>query len=360
MVSPLDWGLGHATRCVPVIRELIRQQAKVIIAADGRPLVFLKREFPGLEFITLPGYRFSYPASGNMVFKMAAQSPAIFRGIRKEHQALEKIVQTQQIDTVISDNRYGLWNKNIPCIFLTHQLKIKTPASLSFLQPLLFRLNMHYIQRFSECWIPDFADEPNLSGELSHIHPQIPNTFFIGPLSRFSDLTIPDEKMEEYNQTKYDLLIMLSGPEPQRTILEEKLLVQLKKEDYSTLILSGKPEVTEIKNPADHIRILPHLDSESLVSAMRNAGMIISRPGYSTLMDLAVLGKKAIFIPTPGQTEQEYLADYCSRKKWFYSMDQNQIDIVEAIDKSKDFTGIRREFDPSALKERIEALLKSI
>lgn len=360
LVSPLDWGLGHATRCVPVIRELIRQNAQVIIAADRGPLAFLKQEFPHLEFITLPGYRFSYPGSGNMALKMIAQSPAILHGISKEHRALEKIIQSHRIDAVISDNRYGLWNKKIPSIILTHQLKIKTPARLGFLQPFLFGLNKHFIRHYNECWIPDFSDEPNLSGELSHIPMPVPNTFFIGPLSRFSDLKIARNEPEKENPTKYDLLVMLSGPEPQRTILEEKIMVQVKKSSYSTLILRGKPETTGNKFLNQNPRILPHLDSEKMVGVIQNSGIILSRPGYSTIMDLAALGKKAIFIPTPGQTEQEYLADYCLEKKWFYSMDQNRINIEKAITESVNFTGISRKSEPSLLQERIGALLNSI
>lgn len=360
MVSPLDWGLGHATRCVPVIRELIHQNTKVIIAADRGPLAFLKQEFPHLDFITLPGYRFSYPASRNMALKMIAQSPAIFQGISKEHRALEKIIQSHKIDAVISDNRYGLWNKKIPSIFLTHQLKIKTPAGLDFLQPLLFGLNKHFIRHYNECWIPDFSDEPNLSGELSHIPIPTPNTFFIGPLSRFSDLKIGGYPPDKKNSVKYDLLVMLSGPEPQRTILEEKIMVQVKKSSYSTLILLGKPEKTENIFLNENTRVLPHLDSEKMAEVIRNSGIILSRPGYSTIMDLVALGKKAIFIPTPGQTEQEYLANYCLEKKWFYSMDQNQFDIEKAIAELANFTGISRELEPSLLQERIEALLNSI
>ncbi len=359
LVCPLEWGIGHATRCVPIIRELLRQEANVIIAADGRPLAFLRLEFPQLEFVKFPGYRFSYPSNGSMALKMALQVPAILKGIRQERQILNRIISEHQIDAVISDNRFGVSSERVPCVFITHQLKIKVPAYLSFLQPVLSKLNNHYISRFDECWIPDFADEPNLSGELSHIHHQVPNTWFIGALSRFA-AGFSDSKAISKSRIKYDFLVLLSGPEPQRTILEEKLLNQLKTHNYSALLLSGKPESKEERSFGENIKMLPHLDTRHLREAMDESGIILSRPGYSTIMDLAVTGKKAIFVPTPGQTEQEYLARYCMSKKWFYSMNQSEIDLPNALKNSSDYPGIQMEADPHILRERISKLLKPL
>jgi uncharacterized protein (TIGR00661 family) len=360
LVSPLEWGIGHATRCVPVIQELLSQGANVIIGSDGRPQAFLKMEFPSLEFIKFPGYRFSYPSSGSMSLKMAIQAPTILNGIKLEKQALNRIIKDHKIDAVISDNRFGLYSKQVPSIFITHQLSIKVPGYLSFLKPLLFSLNKYYISRFNECWIPDFPNEPNLSGELSHIHYELPNTFFIGPLSRFSGNSSNKNPSSPVEHFRYDFLVLISGPEPQRTILEEKLLNQLKIHNYSALLLGGKPESNEVRSLGEKIIILSHLDTGRLRTAMNESRIVLSRPGYSTIMDLAVVGKKAIFIPTPGQTEQEYLARYCQNTAWFSYMNQSEIDLPKALKNAESYTGIQRETDPHILRERITKLIKSL
>src|ERR1043166_5258587 len=164
LVAPLDWGLGHATRCIPIIRYLLEKGQEVIVGADGRPLELLKREFPGQEFIVIPGYKVSYPKKGSMTLKMAASVPKILAGIKKEHEQLDKITTAEKIDAVISDNRFGLWTKKVPCIFITHQLMIKSP----FGEKLLHRLNKNHIKKYTECWIPDAEGADNLSGDLAH------------------------------------------------------------------------------------------------------------------------------------------------------------------------------------------------
>lgn len=360
LVCPLDWGIGHATRCVPVIRELLHQHANVIIAADGRPLAFLRLEFPNLQFVKFPGYKFSYPAKGSMAFKMTIQIPRILQGIRKEKELLDEIIRNYKIDGVISDNRYGLSAKKVPCIFITHQLGIKAPRYLSFLQPLIYRLNMHYISKFDECWVPDFIDEPNLSGELSHVKSLPKRTYFIGPLSRFAGIPDNESNSDGNSQYTYDILVLLSGPEPQRTILEEKILSQLKLHNYSVIVVGGKPESGQGVTIEGRIEFFPHLDSERLRKAILQSRVAISRPGYSTLMDLTALGKKAVFIPTPGQTEQEYLAEYCLGKKWYYCMNQKKIDLGDAINKAEIFSGLKRVNDPNVLSVRISGFLKAV
>jgi uncharacterized protein (TIGR00661 family) len=360
LVCPLDWGIGHATRCVPVINELLRQEANVVIAASGRPLSFLRVEFPFLQFVDFPGYKFSYSRKGNMALKMFVQIPAILKGIRKEKKLLDEVLKNYKIDGVISDNRYGLSTRKVPCIFITHQLQIKVPRYLAFLRPLLHRLNKHYISQFDECWIPDFADEPNLSGELSHIKFLPHKTYFIGPLSRFIGITGNENKPGGSTQFKYDFLALISGPEPQRTLFEEKIISQLKLNNFSALIAGGKPESRQDVHKEGAVEIYPHLDSDRLRRAIFDSRIVLSRPGYSTIMDLEALGKKAIFIPTPGQTEQEYLADYCLKMNWHYCMSQQKIDLQDALKRSEDFTGIDRINDQAVLKARIAALLNSV
>lgn len=355
LVCPLDWGIGHATRCVPVIKELLSQNTNVIIGADGRPLAFLKQEFPTLQYIEFPGYKFSYPEKGSMAIKMAKQAPGIIKGIKEEKQFLEEIIQKNNINAVISDNRYGLSTDKIPSIFITHQMRIKVPSYLRLLEPNLYKRNLSYISKFKECWIPDFETEPNLSGDLSHKDPLPTNCYYVDPLSRFIN-----KEVLEKTEYKYDILALLSGPEPQRTILEKKIIKDLKNTKLKSIVICGKPEVDEVQKINNNITLISHLESKKLREVIDESKLIISRPGYSTVMDLVALGKKAIFIPTPGQTEQEYLATFHLKKGHFYKMSQSNFDLQKALDESKDFYGFELKFDSSMLKVRISKLLASL
>ena len=234
---------------------------------------------------------------------MLLSAPKILFHIYREHQELKKIIAEYKISAVISDNRYGLWSTSVPAIFITHQLRIKSP----FLENLLFRINCFFIRRFHECWIPDYQSEDNLSGELSHINELPSNTSFIGPLSRFSlDYEKPVEK-------KYDLVVIISGPEPQRSYFESLILTQLKTKALKSAVVRGITESKEYYQ-LRNITIYAHLETKALKEVILSSELVLCRPGYSTLMDLAILNKKAVFIPTPGQTEQEYLAKYMAEK----------------------------------------------
>lgn len=357
LVCPLNWGIGHATRCVPIIKELLLKDVNVIIAADNRPLSFLRQEFPDLQFIQYPGYHFSYPEKGSMVMKMLFQAPGIIKDIKKEQIQLEQIVKDCKIDAVISDNRFGAYSKSIPSVFITHQTMIKTPLYLKFIEPLLFAINKSYISKFSECWIPDYESDNNLSGELSHRY-KLPGEFkFIGPLSRFYDGQT--EKIPE-NELTYDFLVMLSGPEPQRSMLEKALISQLKVLDFKGVVLGGKPDQKEQVDLSDQIKFYSHLETNSLNSLIQNSKVIISRPGYSTIMDLSVFGKKAIFIPTPGQTEQEYLADYFQRNNRCIILNQKEFDIGKAMNEAHNCKAIKIKFENDLLKAGIENLLSRL
>lgn len=347
LVAPLDWGLGHATRCVPLILYLLERGAEPVIAAGGRPLSFLKEEFPSLEFIDLPGYAISYPSKGSMVMKMAASAPRIIRGINAEHRALQKIIIDYRIDAVISDNRFGLWTKEVPCIFITHQLMVKAP----FGESLLHRLNKSYIKKYDECWIPD-NEENDLSGDLSHQYELPSNAHFIGPLSRFEKFTVSNSQKE----IKYDLLVLLSGPEPQRSIFEKIVLDQVKNISLKTLIVQGKPG-ENLKEQKENITIVPHLDSASLLDAVLSSQLILSRPGYSTIMDLSVTGSKAVFVSTPGQTEQEYLGQLMMKRGIVFCVSQQAFNLDKAITESRNYKGFEKDRPGGHYRKRIDALL---
>ncbi|HET6244767.1 MAG: glycosyl transferase family 28 [Bacteroidetes bacterium] len=317
LICPLDWGLGHATRCVPIIRELLNQGAEVIIASERRPLHFLKQEFPQLQFISFEGYNIRYPSKTGMILKMAIKTPQILWRIYKEHQELKKIIASHAISAVISDNRFGLWSKKIPCVFITHQIKIKSPV----FEKLLYKINCFFIRKYSECWIPDLPGSENLSGDLSHNAILPSNAFFIGPLSRFS----PGK--ENTYEKKYDLMVIISGPEPQRTNFENIVLGQLKDKAIKAAVVRGVTESKEIYQLTDNITVYAHLNTEALKEIILASQLVLCRPGYSTIMDLAVLNKKAAFIPTPGQTEQEYLAKHLTEKGKGVYFNQNKFSL---------------------------------
>lgn len=340
LVCPLNWGIGHATRCVPVINELLRKGNNVVIAADGRPLAFLRKEFPGLEFITFKGYSIIYPKKGSMIWKMLLSVPKILRGIREEHKELKQIIRNHHIDTVISDNRYGLWNNDVKTIFITHQVMVKMPVYVKFLEPVLSYFIRKQIKKFDECWIPDFALGDTLSGDLSHKYTLKGNVQFVGPLSRFRDYEIRDDETREI----FDVFVIISGPEPQRTKLEEIIFSQLKKSLLKAVIVRGITEKDESYDINERVKVFSHLSTQEMFKYFMACKTVICRPGYSSIMDLVTLGKKAIFIPTPGQTEQEYLAKYLMKKKMFYSVKQNQFLLEEALLESENIKGLPYAF----------------
>jgi len=304
LVCPLNWGLGHATRCVPVIRRLIAEGHEPVLVSDGYPLEFLRQEFPTLRFITYPSYSVYYASGKSQVGAMLFNLPNILKGILNEHLWLKQILQTEHFDRVISDNRFGMWNKRIHSIYMTHQLMVKMPFGLKFLEPLAWWIHRLIITRYDECWIPDKEENGGLSGDLAHQYPLPRNAKFIGSLSRFQGM--------EHNDlnTDYDVVCVVSGPEPQRTMLEKNLTERFSNAKYKTLLVAGQPQPKQAGTHPGNITIVSHLPDTELASALLGATKIIARSGYSTIMDLAALNclHKAEFIPTPGQTEQEYLA----------------------------------------------------
>ncbi len=313
----MDWGLGHATRCIPIIRDLLDQDCSVIIGASGRGLRLLKNEFPGLDFVELPGYGVEYPAAGAMTWKMFCQLPKILSVFIKEHRLLSEIIDEYSIKTVISDNRFGLWSKKAHCIYMTHQIQIMTPKRLKFLQPSLYELHRFIMRFYDEVWIPDYAGRDNLSGDLSHLYPlPMENAKYIGPLSRF--IPMPDEPVIN------DLLVVLSGPEPQRSIFEELILNQIDGCGEKIIIVRGVTETNKTKIVNKNVKLVDYMTSNELNLALAQSKTILTRGGYSTLMDLAVMNKPAILAPTPGQSEQEYLAGRLKNRKDYLVMAQSE------------------------------------
>jgi len=303
LICPLNWGLGHATRCVPIIRELIDSGHEPVLVADGFPLEFLKQEFPTLRFIEYPSYSIHYSAGTSQLGAMFISLPKIIRGIMKEHTWLKNVLKTEHFDQVISDNRFGMWSKSSHSIYITHQVMVKMPKGWKFLEPLVHRLHVGCINRFNECWIPDTAGNVGLSGDLSHKYPLPANARYIGHLSRFQGMG----KIKQ--NTAYEVVAVVSGLEPQRGIFEKYIIERYKNAPHKTLLVAGQPQEGNKETRVGNITRISHLADVELASVLLGTTRIISRSGYSTIMDLKVLGclDKAELTATPGQTEQEYL-----------------------------------------------------
>ena len=310
LICPLNWGLGHATRCVPIIKDLSNQGHKVIIAADEGPLAFLQKEFPDHEFIKFPGFSPKYSRSNTQVFKMMASFPGALRDFRRDHKTVESIVKSYNIDTVISDNRFGCWSKHAHSVFITHQLHIQIPRIWRWTTPIINLFNNSYIKKYDEVWVPDVENEPSLGGKLSHPALKGVNTKYIGYLSRFSSAN------QHVTEKTNKFLVILSGPEPQRTIFEDIVLKQASETKDNILILRAKPDSSELlRDIPENVSMFNHVDDEMVVKLVDSAEIIVCRGGYSSLMDLAALNRTAFLVPTPGQTEQEYLAKHLSQKE---------------------------------------------
>ncbi|MFD0861042.1 glycosyltransferase [Sungkyunkwania multivorans] len=338
-MAPLNWGLGHATRCIPIINALQDSGFTPLIASDGSSLDLLKKEFPLLETIELPSYKIEYAKKGrHFKLKMIKDSPKMFKAINKERKQIGKLVRQGQIQGIISDNRFGVRSKKVPSVFITHQLNVLT-GNTTWLSS---KMHRRFIKKFDECWVPDVEGTPNLSGKLGHIKKPLPNLKYIGPLSRLGTPETIDY---------YDLLVILSGPEPQRTMLENKLFEEVKDFNGKVLFIRGKVEEKQEQFDFLNCRVFNFMTSKELEIAFGQSAMVLCRSGYTTMMDLAKVNKKAFLIPTPGQYEQEYLAKYykkmgvapcCNQKKF-------SIDKLEKVDGYPGFGGFYKETDLSDL-----------
>jgi uncharacterized protein (TIGR00661 family) len=354
VVSPLDWGLGHAARCIPVIQQLITAGHKVTLAGYGRSLILLMKEFPKLESIELPGFSPSYSRSGNMVLHLFLLLPHFLVAIIKEHRILKKLISRYNFDVIISDNRYGLWNKKVRSILITHQVMIKAPLWLKFAEYPLYRISLLFISRFDECWIPDFSQAPGLSGDLSHKYPVPKNARYINPLSRFQ----LKGSSAQQNPTKRNILVIISGPEPQRSIFEDLVIKQHAGLNFHFTLLKGLPENETGLKTENNLTILPHSSTDNIKSLIKSSDLVICRSGYSSVMDLQALGARALFVPTPGQTEQEYIAVLLQNRGIAWWRAQGILDLKKDIPEALKYKGFEIMNKGNVLCETLAGLKK--
>jgi len=346
LICPLNWGLGHASRCIPIIKILNQAGHQVIIAAGGVAFSLLKNTFPENKCIRFDDYNIRYSKGRHLVRKIIFQAPKILSGIVSEHFKLKKIVREHRIDTVISDNRFGLWNKKVRTVYITHQLFIKSPKGNTFTENFLKRVHRYFIMKYDACWIPDMEGDFKLSGDLSGKHPIPGNARFIGLLSDFGEPT-PGAMIE------YDICAVISGPEPQRTLFQDLLLDQLRQSDKKAVVVLGLPSGNMVNTKEKKLTVYNYLPPSEIQKFFMCSEYVIARSGYSTIMDLATTGKKAILVPTPGQTEQEYLAGYLMKKKILYSTTQENFNLNEAVKNAAAYAGISLPRNKEQLKEII-------
>lgn len=367
LFSALDWGLGHTTRSIPILTYYKEQGFNLLIAcAPGSATeTILGSHFPEANFLPLKGYNISYAKNRKgFVFKLILQIPKILRAIRREHAFVGRIVKKYPIRLIISDNRYGFYHPAVKSVFITHQLTIAAPAA--WLEHLIQRINYRYIDRFSTCWVPDLAGQLNMAGKLSHPKklPAIP-VQYIGPLSRLQSVSL-SKSSPQPGICKYTYLFLLSGPEPGRSLLEQQILAIAFHLPGHLALVRGLPgENTSRKGKTyfgratDHpgyswennfqsgapasdslhppLEVYDYADPDLLHALVSDACFVVCRSGYSTVMELLLLGKKAIYIPTPGQTEQEYLALQLKAQHWAFSFAQESKDYLAMLNAAHSF-----------------------
>ncbi|MDX1602347.1 MAG: glycosyltransferase [Salinimicrobium sediminis] len=327
LVAPINWGLGHATRCIPIIKKLEEKGYTPFLASDGAALELLKKEFPHLRSFELPSYNITYTSRGSLLkWKLLLDSPHILRNIKKEKLATKILVEKLNLHGIISDSRFGVRYKHLPNVFITHQLNVLS-GNTTFLSS---RLHQQYIRKYDECWVPDAPGKPNLSGFLGHPRSTSEAVKYMGIISRFKKRELPQI---------YDYMVLLSGPEPQRSLLEDILFRELKQTEKRVLFVRGKISEEAAAFSSPNMIIKNYLFGKDLEEALNSSKVIISRSGYTTLMDLAKLGKKAFFIPTPGQFEQEYLAERMSKLGFAPSCKQEDFNL-EKLKKEETFSGL--------------------
>lgn len=329
----LNMGLGHATRSLPIIREFLRRNWEVLLGSNGRALEFLKTELPGVPFVITPDYEIEYAANSWLIPKLAIQLPRLLKKIKEEQQFTRGVIPKFLPDLIFSDNCYGVHDERIPSYFISHQVFFAMPNGLEPLGPLAGRFNRRFHEPYIKIIIPDLPGHGQglLSGDLSRSPEKSSKYVYGGILSSMTRRESSDP---------LDLLVSISGPEPQRTIFEQKILKQIENIPGKKVVALGKSETLQLIRDTKDLQVYSHIPRREMEMLFNRARLIVSRPGYSTLMELVELGKPALLVPTPGQTEQISLARYTRERNWFYSVDQAKLDLARDVKIATQYAGL--------------------
>ncbi len=319
----------------------------ILVACNSDQKVILLKEFPEINYKELEGYELRFATKGWLtILYIILQAPKILIKINRENRWLRGLLLEHKADFIVSDNRYGCYSSKIPSIFITHQLSIRTGLG-AWADKLIRFFNYRSLKNFAACWVPDYADKENLAGPLSHPLqlPAIP-VHWLGALSRF-------EPCGQNEPGKTDILIILSGPEPQRTLLEKKILAEAVLINRQFVLVRGLPGNTEALNTPAHIKVFHYLPATELNSYLCNASIVISRSGYTSIMDYMKLGVKAILIPTPGQAEQQVLALHMQQSGLALCIQQNEFSLAIALERTAAFSYKKQSWDMEQYKHVI-------
>jgi hypothetical protein len=313
---------------IPVARKLQEMNNNIFIGSGEEHLALFRSEMEGLTYINFSGFRPGYSRHLPQYFIMLLKTPLLLYHIILEHHRLKRIIRENKIDIVISDNRFGLWNKNVTSVYFTHMPLIPLPKVFKLIENVGVFLHRAVIKRYTFCFIPDLPGEINVSGRLSHGVRLPDNVRFTGIISRFisSSETKNDDKYGFRHNT-----VILSGPEPQRGMLKQKLVNLFGKKEPPTVVLEGYPGKEKSSVNSENIIFYNHLSAPEMMAMIKGSEGVISRSGYTTIMDLIALNCSALLIPTPGQTEQEYLAVYLAEKGWFTTTTRKDLDNLVSL-----------------------------
>jgi len=333
-LSPLNWGLGHSTRDIPIIRELLAHGHEVTIGSSGNALALLKRECPECNFVLFKDYPAPYSASRFFLPKFVASIPILLRALARERTKLDQILAENRFDLIISDNRMGVYSRKIPSYFITHQLRFSLPTYLYPFEMLTIPVNSFFHIKYDGVIVPDVAPNGNnLSGKLCRSNLDATNhrVYYAGIFTSTEKMRVAED---------LDYLAIVSGPEPQRTKLEEIILKQIQKLPGEKVVLLGSPQKEACQKLDENTTVYSYVSNEEKVLLMNRAKFLIARSGYTTMMEMAEIDKRhGLFTPTPGQTEQEYLSRYYAKQGWFLSRSQYKLKLPEDAAEAMKYSG---------------------
>lgn len=340
-----SWGLGHAVRDLPLIKKMIQAGHLVTVVGMGRSLKFIKDEIgEQCDYYELPDYSPAYSEKDFSIAKVVGRFPLYLNEITREHKRIKRLIKSNGYDRIISDSRFGVYYSGIPSFFIFHQLRFIAPGRVKLFEMATEGFNYLFNKNFDKFLVPDWKDN-SLSGELSHnlCYFKENKVEYIGPICDLKKRELPQD---------IDYFVSISGPEPQRTILEEKILSQIHSLEGRVVVTLGKPEDKNIYQLSPRIKVFSHLNREKQEEMMNRSRLVVTRPGYTTLMELAVLRKKALLIPTPGQTEQLYLAKYHAQRGNFYSVSQEKMVLARDVKKAAEYPGIKVDVQPGEAEKK--------
>jgi len=341
-VSPLNWGLGHSTRDIPIIEELLRHGHTVTVGSSGNALALLQRECPECNFLVFKDYPAPYSDSRFFLPAFIAGIPSVLSAFAAERRRMEQIESENKFDLIISDNRMCVYSSRTPSYFITHQLRYSLPGYLYPFELLTMPFNSFFHGKFRGVIVPDIDPKnidrksdgsKNLSGKLcrSSIKRTNIRAYYAGILTGTRKLQVAED---------LDYLAVVSGPEPQRSRLEEIVLRQIAALPGEKAVLLGSPQKERHEKIDEMTTVHSYVSSEEKAALMNRARFIITRSGYTTMMEMAELDKRhGLFIPTPGQTEQEYLSRYYAQEGWFLSRSQYRLNLPDDVQAAMSFRG---------------------